>query len=91
MPIDRSKLPPGFLEALADTFEEGGKRVMKTVLREEPETFQELLESVLNKEEVILFGLDPTDEQLDWLAERIVAGIRSGTADEGKPFAKRMH
>jgi hypothetical protein len=85
MPIDQSKLPREFLEAIADSLERHGKQVMRRLLQDKPETFRSLVESVLNKEEAIRFGLAPTAEQLDWLAERVVARIRHAMEDEGKP------
>lgn len=36
-------------------------------------------------------GPNPTDEEQDRLADRLVASLRRGTPDEGKPLLKRMH
>ena len=47
-----------------------------------PELFSQLTAGI---------GPNPTDEQLDRLADRIVASLRRGTPDEGKPLLKRMH
>jgi hypothetical protein len=91
--IDRSQLPPGFLMALADSFEKHGRSTLRAALKHEPETFRDLAENYLSEREGTRFCRRRryTDEDLDWLAERVVAGLRHGTPAEGKPVAKRLH
>jgi hypothetical protein len=91
--IDRSQLPPGFLMALADSFEEHGRSMLRAALKREPETFRGLAENYLGEQEGARFCRRRryTDEDLDWLSDRVVAGLRYGTPAEGKPVAKRLH
>jgi len=61
-------------------------QTMRRVMADDPATFRQLVASVGET-----IGPDPTDEDLDRLADRLVAGLRRGTPDEGKPLLKRMH
>jgi hypothetical protein len=55
-----------------------GKQVMKTVLREEPQTFQELVTSALNKEETIRLASIPLTNNLTGLPSASWQQCRSG-------------
>jgi hypothetical protein len=68
--------------AVADHLAEHGGRALKWMATGNPELFGQLAESI---------GPNPTDEELDRLADRIVASLRRGTPDEGKPLLRRMH
>ena len=87
----RGELLVRFRMDLANVFEETGKQTLIKTLQEDPETFWYLVRRTLSGEEAVRLGPNPSDAQLDWLVERAVAGIRRGTADEGKPVKGRMH
>ena len=78
---------------MADSFEGRGRSTLWALLKHEPETFRDLAVNYMGVHEGNRFcrRRKYTDADPDWLAGRIVAGIRSGTRDEGKPFVKRMH
>ncbi len=72
------------LMKLADTFEEHGREILRNVRQDEPATLWFFVSCILEWDEALDLGWDPSDEDLDRLLERIVAALRVGTPDDGR-------
>jgi hypothetical protein len=66
---------------LADAFEVHGREILKNVRQDEPARLWFFVSGILGWDEAIDLGWDPSDEDLDLLAERIAAALRAGRAD----------
>jgi hypothetical protein len=73
-----------YIMELADTFEAHGREILKKVREDEPEKFWLFVSGVMRSDEALRLALDPSDEDLDIVVDRVVAGLRRGTSDEGK-------
>jgi hypothetical protein len=69
---------------LANTFEEHGRDILKNARQDEPARLWFFVSGILEWDDAIDLGWDPSDEDLDHLVERIVMALRAGTPDEGK-------
>src|SRR5262249_54885607 len=84
----RDRLSASFLEALAETFEEGGKEAVRKVRDEDPSTYVRVFASLLPKEvEVSTHESNLTDEQLEALYTEMLAELdrRAKAGSEGQP------
>ena len=84
----RDELSEDFIISIADVFEAHGANVLREVIQGDPDAALDLLSRVLRPEDVEavrVLGGDIGDDILQEIAERVVAGIRKGTAAEGKP------
>ena len=71
-----------YIVALADTFEEHGREILKKVRDDEPEKFWLFISGVMRCEEALRLARDPSDEDLDIVVARVVAGLRQGPPGE---------
>jgi hypothetical protein len=72
----RDRLSAAFLEALAETFEEGGKEAVRKVRDEDPSTYVRVFAGLLPKEvEVSTPEAALTDEQLEALYAELLTCI----------------
>jgi hypothetical protein len=68
---------------LADVFEAHGREILKNVRQDDPARLWFFVSGILAWDEAIDLGWDPSDDDLDLLAERIASALRARTADEG--------
>jgi hypothetical protein len=88
----KSRRPVESIMALADTFEKHGRYVIRDVLRTDPDVIWDVAAKYMHPSEARRrFHPDAADAEVDWLAERVLAQLRRGTPDEGKPPRGRMH
>jgi hypothetical protein len=67
---------------LVDAFEAHGREILKNVRQGEPARLWLFVSDILEWDEAIDLGWDPSDDDLDRLAERIVAALRARSADD---------
>ena len=72
------------LMKLADAFEEHGREILGNA-RREPATLWFFVSGILECDEAVDLGWHLSNEDLGHLVQRIVAALRAGTPDEGKP------
>ena len=72
------------LMTLANTFEDHGRDILKNARQGEPARLWFFVSGILEWDDAIDLGWDPSGEDLDRLVERIVTALRTGTPDEGK-------
>jgi hypothetical protein len=65
---------------LGDAFEDHGRDILETARQGEPARLWMFVSDFLAWDEAIDLGWDPSDEDLDRLAERIVAALRTAQA-----------
>jgi hypothetical protein len=68
--------------SVADQLAQHGGYALKMMAAAYPDQFTQIVEGL---------GRNPTDDDFDRLADHLLAILRRGTPDEGKPLLKRMH
>lgn len=64
---------------LADVFEEYGRDILKKIRKDEPEKFWLFVSGVVRMDEALGLGDDLSDDDLDFVVARVVAGLRQST------------
>jgi thioesterase domain-containing protein len=68
--------------SVADQLAYHGGNALKVMMAGRPDFYAQAVEGL---------GRNPTDDDFDRMAESLLAALRRGTPDEGKPLLKRMH
>ena len=71
---------PRDIARLADVFEEHGRDILKTIRKDEPEKFWLFVSGVIRLDEALGLNEDLSDDDLDFVVARVVAGLRQSTA-----------
>jgi hypothetical protein len=61
---------------LADVFEAYGRDILKKIRQDEPEKFWLFVSGVVRMDEALGLGDDLSDDDLDFVVARVVAGLR---------------
>ena len=86
------RVPVESIMTLADTFEKHGREVIRNVLKTDPDVIWDMAANYMHPSEARRrFHPDAPDAEVDWLAEHVLAWLRRGTPDEGKPSRGWMH
>jgi len=65
---------------LADVFEEHGRDILKKIRNDDPEKFWLFVSGIMRLDEALAFKEDLSDDDLDFVVARVVAGLRQSTA-----------
>lgn len=90
----RHQMPDDFLVCFADTFEKAGVAALRAAMAVEPEAYSIILRRVVSSllaERIESLGDAVPDDVLEEIVSRTVAGIRQGTAAEGRPPRERLN
>lgn len=87
-------MPEDFLICFADAFERAGVASLRAAMEVEPEAYAIILRRVMSPmlaERIEGMGTAVPDDVLEEIVRMAAAGIRRGTAAEGRPRAGRLN
>jgi hypothetical protein len=78
-----------YIMDLANTFEVHGREILKKVREDEPEKFWSFISGVMRWDEALRLAPALSDDELDLVVDRVVAGLRQGMPDGTRAPAGR--